>query len=210
MTAKRAYKKRKINHAMRGEAAQTAIGKIYKGMEIFGITKGQFSIIDIICHLVDQVGVCDVVICTWTAATGDIQRVNDLVYNDKIEKLSFILDRSFITRKPKEFDFLNERCEVVISNVHAKFVTIKNKDWNIVVRSSMNLNKNSRIECFEVSDDVVLYDYVTEIFKDIQAHKNYNHNAFKVVGTRIKGYENSTDEVDDDMADFSFDSSFSL
>ena len=44
---------------------------------------------------------------------------------------------------------------------------IKNNDWNIVIRTSMNLNENKRLENFEISDCEILYNYLNDICIDI-------------------------------------------
>ena len=39
-----------------------------------------------------------------------------------------------------------------ITRNHCKFVVFKNENWNLVLRTSMNLNLNRRLEDFEISD----------------------------------------------------------
>jgi hypothetical protein len=64
-----------------------------------------------------------------------------------------------------------ELCELITENfgdcirtakIHAKFCTIKNENWNIVLRTSMNLNSNPRIENFEISDDLRFFEFFNE------------------------------------------------
>ena len=48
MVAKRSNrdKNREIRHLMYGENAKKSVGTIYEGMELYGLSKGQFSIIN--------------------------------------------------------------------------------------------------------------------------------------------------------------------
>lgn len=53
---------RVAKNAMRGESASKTIGEIYSGCDIFGTTKGQFSLIDIINHCFKDVKNSDIII----------------------------------------------------------------------------------------------------------------------------------------------------
>lgn len=189
MTAKRNNrdKNREIRHIMYGENAKKAIGKIYKGMEIYGLSKGQFSIINIIEEILKQTGSADVIISTWTAANAEIKKAEQFLNNKLINKLHFIVDRSFKTRQPKYYEMLIDKFGDIVSttNSHAKFVLISNKDWKISIRTSMNLNENKRLENFEISDCEILFDYLKEICHDIM-EVNYDYFQFKQLGTKDK------------------------
>lgn len=188
-SARRRDKKREVRHLMYGESARESIGKIYKGMEIFGLTKGQFSIINVIEEVLSQTGVADVVISTWTAAGVEIKKAEDFLNNGLINKLHFIVDRSFETRKKKYYDLLISKFGDIVSitNTHAKFILISNDEWKISIRTSMNLNENKRLENFEISDDKELFNYLSEISAEIM-DVNYSYFEFKNFG-RGKQYE---------------------
>lgn len=40
-----------------------------------------------------------------------------------------------------------------LTKCHLKFIAVRNAEWNIAIRTSMNLNENRRLEALEVSDD---------------------------------------------------------
>jgi hypothetical protein len=48
-------------------------------------------------------------------------------------------------------------------STHAKFILARNDDWNVVVRTSMNLNENPRFENIEISDDPAFCGFMFEI-----------------------------------------------
>lgn len=176
-------KNREIRHLMYGENAKLAIGKIYPGMEIYGLTKGQFSIINIIEEVLKQTGPADVLISTWTAANAEIKKAEQFLDNGLINKLNFIVDRSFPTRQKSYYDLLVSRFGDIVSltNSHAKFIMIGNKDWKITIRTSMNLNENKRLENFEISDDSKLYEYLGEMASDIIG-KGFDYKTFEALG----------------------------
>ena len=155
---------------MSKESALESLGTIYKGMEIFGLTKGQFSIINLIEEILIQAGKADVIISTWTAADAEIKKAEEFLKNGLINTIKFIVDRSFPTRQKNYCDLLintfGEK-SIRMTRSHCKFIIIKNKQWNIVVRTSMNLNENKRIENFEISDDKGMVDYLETIIEEL-------------------------------------------
>jgi len=136
--------------------AAASIGKVEPGCEIFGFTKGQFSFIDVIEYLLTQTGAADVSLSTWTAADADLKTAYNLLQNGRIRSIRFLVDWSFASRKPEYCAALVEQFgedSFRVSRTHAKYCVIRNDQWNITVRTSMNLNMNPRFENFEISDD---------------------------------------------------------
>ena len=136
---------RKIKSGLRGETAAMVIGDLYPGMEIYGFTKGQFCCINILEHVLSQTGPADVVICTWSAASGDIRAAHQMLKLGNIKSLKFIVDFSFKSRKPQ---FCQELIEtfgadsIRVTSIHAKFMTIRAEKYNIIIRTSLKLNFN--------------------------------------------------------------------
>ena len=179
--------KREVRHLMYGESARKSIGDIYSGMEIFGLTKGQYSIINVIETVLEQTGAADVLISTWTAANAEIKKAEKFLANKMINKLHFIVDRSFKTRQKKYYEQLISAFGDVVSetDTHAKFILISNDEWKIVIRTSMNLNENKRLENFEISDSPELFSYLADIAKDIM-DVDYSYFGFKRLGHKDK------------------------
>ncbi len=162
----RRQKKREIRHLVAGQTCQQSIGKIFHGMEVFGLTNGQFSFINVIQTILEQTGPADLDISTWVAANYELNHIDKFFQKDKIKRLRFFVDKSFPNRQPEFFQYLIDlfgQNSVRVSRVHAKFAVIQNDNWNIVIRTSMNLNENRRIENFEISDDKELAGYLSKI-----------------------------------------------
>jgi len=152
---KRSRVRREYTTALRQESAKKAIGDLKPGCEIFGFTKGQWSIIDVIEHCINQTGPAHVFISTWSAAGADIKAAQNFLNNGMILSLKFIVDYSFQSRKPEfcqELQAIFGTDAIRVTVTHAKYVMIRNDDWNLVIRTSMNLNYNPRFENFEISD----------------------------------------------------------
>lgn len=135
-------------------AAREAIGLIGPGTEIYGLTDGALSLIDILAHALTDTDSRDVVMATWTAATGSLQAFRDLCRSKAIRHLRLIVDPSFRTRKPDDLAELYRLYgadHVRFVPTHAKFTVLTGGRCPVTVRSSMNLNTNRRIESFEIS-----------------------------------------------------------
>jgi len=193
-------KNREIRHLLGNENAFISIGKIYKNMEIYGLTKGQYSIINIIETILNQTGKADVIISTWTAANAEIKKAEYFLKNGNINRLHFIVDRSFPTRQPRYYKQLTDTFGDIVSltNSHAKFVIIKNNEWNIVIRTSMNLNENKRLENFEISDDKQLVDYLLCICDDIISTE-YSFKEFELLGKGEKYNKYKVQKLNDEF-----------
>lgn len=177
--------KREIRHGMYNENAKQMIGDIKPGFEMFGLTKGQFSIINVIEHILKQTGPADVIISTWTAANAEIKKAENFLSNGNINNLHWIVDRSFKTRQVKYYNILIDGFglkAISETDSHAKFTLIHNDSWHIVIRTSMNLNENKRLEFFEVSDSEPLYNYLYSICSDIMVGGSYSWDKFKKLG----------------------------
>lgn len=162
-------RKRQIRACKAGTATD-AIGTLEKGAEIYGLTMGQFSFIDVLVAVLRQTGPAHINIATWTAANADLTTAARLLENAEILSIRFVVDRSFLARQPaycaKMRELFGDAC-IRPARSHAKFTTIRNDSWNIVIRTSMNLNLNPRMENFEISDDKALCDFMGLVVDEI-------------------------------------------
>jgi len=157
---------RETRHGMRGESARRCIGKITKGCEIFGLTKGDFSMIDIINHIIDEIGPCNLDIATWTAAHSEIKQAFNLLKDSRLQRVRWLVDRSFPARQKKYFSALLSKFgedSVRLARIHAKYVLAENEEYSVALRTSMNLNLNMRIEYFEISEGTPISNYLREV-----------------------------------------------
>lgn len=134
--------------------AADVMGPFEDGACVSGLTAGQFSAIDALEHLVNEVGPADVAISTWTTGIYDVDRADQLRRNGYLRGIRMLLDRGTFEKSPKFAGPLiralgadSFRC----LSVHAKVVVVTGDRGAAVFRSSMNLNKNLRTEQFDLS-----------------------------------------------------------
>ena len=156
---------------IRGESAREALAEFNRETAIFGFTKGQFSLIDLLRAALEKTGPAHLTVSTWTVGGQDLTSLHDLLRDERILSVRFLVDASFQTRQPSivkhlvgEFGVESMR----VTNNHAKFFLLRNDTWRVSCKTSMNLNFNPRFEDFDISADEALHDFldgvVTAIF----------------------------------------------
>lgn len=139
--------------------AAELIGPIAHGEEITGVTNGQFSLIDLLEHILTQTGPADLTVSTWTMGIYDMERASAFCANGMVRSARWIVDPSMFTRRTELSGKLVERFGIDsfrAVNTHAKFATVINEDWAISIRTSMNLNPNHRLENFDITEGAEL------------------------------------------------------
>jgi len=152
----------------RTDTAAEVIGPLTPGVRVTGLTAGQFSAIDAMEHMVDQLGPgCAVRISTWTSGLYDVRRAAGIRIEGRIADIRMLLDRGTFEKSPKYAGPLIEALGVEAFrclSVHAKVIIVSGARSAAVMRSSMNLNKNLRTEQFDIDVCPEVAGFYTEWF----------------------------------------------
>lgn len=161
---------RELRRLFRRETAADFIGTVTPGMHIFGLSKGQFSLVDVLRHLSGQIGRCRLSLSTWTVARADLDELQELTNEARFSSIRLLIDFSFQRRQPGLIATIRRRFgneAVVVTRNHCKFLLMANDRFHLVCRTSMNLNFNPRLEDVEIKDDPELYQFLDDILDDI-------------------------------------------
>jgi hypothetical protein len=186
--------KAELVRLMRKQTAAEFVGELVPNVHRFGLSKGQFSLIDLIDVITQQTGPVELSLSTWTAARADLARLEGLLAT-RFTSVRFLLDFSFQRRQPALIAQIRKLFgdgSIVVTRNHAKFLLVKRDNWRIVVRTSMNLNFNPRLEDVEIKDDPALYDFLDAILCDLfKRHdtKNQIKKSVKELGTEFAELE---------------------
>lgn len=181
-----------------GTAAKV-IGPLEPGVRVTGLTAGQFSAIDAMEHMVDELGPADVRVSTWTTGIYDVKRARDIRTQGRINEIRMLLDRGTFEKSPKYAGPLIETLGIDAFrclSVHAKVIIVSGERGSAVMRSSMNLNKNLRTEQFDIDvcDDMALfYEEWFDGLWDESGRSQDNRAIIKAVYDRFRS---NPDEVD--------------
>lgn len=141
-----------------------------KNERFYGLTNGLYSLISIIHAILKKTGKADVVISTWSAGVYDIYAMDELKRSGLINDMFIIIDRSYKTRQSQYAHKLEDIFgiqNIRTTNTHAKFVLIKNDQYNITILSSMNLNENKRCETFQIEIEKAIFDLYNNFCSDL-------------------------------------------
>jgi len=154
------------------EPARAAVAAFGPGKRIVGMTKGQFSMLDLMRAVLEHTGPAHVSLSTWTAGIRDAKNAAFLLERGEMLSLRLLVDRSFATRQPaycaavqRMFGADAIRC----TRTHAKVATLVNDGWNVTIRGSMNLNRNPRWENFDVDDSPEIAGLFGAYFDEMEA-----------------------------------------
>lgn len=169
-----------------------AVAKFDKGCHIIGLTMGEFSLIDLIRSLLSKTGAADVYIATWSAGIKDAHQVAWMIDSNIIRSFRLMTDHSYVNRQKKyaaSIEDLFGKENIRTSEIHAKFVVIKNESFSVTVLSSMNLNANKTCETFCIYENEDITDF----------HMNFIDHHF--VGMK-DGFERSSSVVTKCLKEF--------
>lgn len=181
-----------------------AVGDVTPGCEIFGCTKGDWSLVDLITHVLTFTGPADVDLATWTIGGNDVSFSGDLMTNGSIRTMRMLTDLSFPSRSPSYCAALRERFgddAIRLSSVHAKFVVIRNDGWNVVIRTSMNLNENRRLETWEISDSKPMADWLVALMDELFASTSASATWARTPGEHLQQFRDEWTETTGDETD---------
>ena len=172
---------RDFRHGTRGESAARCIGPITKGCDVFGLTKGDFSMIDILRHIAREIGPCRLDVGSWTASPADIIELKRMITGGSVTELRLILGDGFPIFERKGYEVILAevgRARVRFARFHAKYALLENDNFSIALRTSMNLNMNRRIESYEISEGSGIGNYLRGIADhhfsdDVTAYENF-------------------------------------
>jgi hypothetical protein len=164
--------KRELLDLRRAAKAAEAIQGLHRENELYGFTKGQFSILDLIKACVAKIGPAHFSISTWTAARKEIVELEQMYRDGQLLSVRFLIDYTFARRDKAALHHIRKTFgadSVRVANTHSKFCIFANADWQLVLRSSMNLNMNPRFEDFTLGHDPEVAAFLGGILDEIWA-----------------------------------------
>lgn len=143
-------------------AVERALVGMQDGEDISVLTDGSMSMVDFLRCLLDATGPSHVAIATWTMGMYDLEDCERFVSDRRILGMRMLVDPSMFGRRPELSSRLVRGFGVEsfrAVNIHAKFCVLSGGRFPVVVRSSMNLNPNRRIEFADVTACPDLADF---------------------------------------------------
>ena len=162
--------KTEIRDLRRSQTAAEALSGFGQGVEIYGFTKGQFSLVNIIEAALEITGPANLTVSTWAAAKTSISTILGLVKSGKLTDSKWLIDLTLQRRLPELTKSIRDTFgsdSIRVGANHAKWFMLQNADWNIVCITSMNLNHNPRFENFMIRTDRAMCEFHSTIIGEI-------------------------------------------
>jgi len=155
-----------------------------KDCRIIGLTRGEFSLIDLLRSILKKTGKAHVICTTWSAGIKDAHQIEWLMRDNNISSFNLVTDHSYSTRQKKyavTIEQLFGKENIRTSEIHAKFLLIYNDNYNVCVRTSMNLNANRTCENFEIDEDKSIFDFYMDFIEHLfgSMPKGFTSSSFK-------------------------------
>jgi len=151
-------------------SASECIGKIEKNMSLFAVTRGQFSMLDIINVVLKQLGPGAISTWTWAIADYEVECFESFMQNKLIHSGTLVIDRSAENRNASLIQKWRDcfgASGVRVCKNHAKIATVKTPTFSVLIRGSMNLNFNPRFEQFDITEGGEDFDLVNRIENEL-------------------------------------------
>jgi len=150
--------------------AADTIGPVHAGMSVFAITRGQFSMIDAISHVLDAVGRARVSVWTWTIAEYEVTVFEGLRNDGRIADGLLVIDggaREKNAHLIRAWGSTFGRGSVRYVRNHSKIATVEGAGLRVLLRGSMNLNLNPRFEQLDVTEGGADFELVRRIESEL-------------------------------------------
>jgi hypothetical protein len=169
---KRGEKKREVRDQRKTATAVEAIAGLNHDNEIYGFTKGQFSLLNLLQAVFLVTGPAHLSLSTWTAAAHEIESLAAMQARGDIVGIRLLIDFSMARREPAMTAQMRDklgRDNIRVAQTHSKFCVFQNAEWKVVLRSSMNLNMNPRNEDYTIAHDPELAAFLNRILDEVWA-----------------------------------------
>jgi hypothetical protein len=167
---------RVIEDQRRAASAAAVVAQLERdGTELVGLTRGQFSLTELIEAVLERTGPAELGISTWTAASASVESMLRLLQTGQITGCRWLVDTTFVRRVPALVAEIRKQFgddAIRVTRTHAKFVTVVNREWQVAIRSSMNLNQNPRMESFELGHDPELCNWLVNVMDQVWTNQS--------------------------------------
>jgi len=161
-------------------SAAAAIGPIVPGLSLFVVMRGQFSMLDMVQHVIAEIGPAEVSVWTWAIADYEVEAMSALMSTAAIVGARLVVDRSAEQRSAKTIADWRQRFGVAAVRVcknHAKIARVWTADRRVLLRGSMNLNFNPRFEQADLTEGGADFDLVARIEDELPVLRPMCSNA---------------------------------
>lgn len=138
---------------------------------VFLLTRGQFSLVDAIKHVVEACAPARVSVWTWRIAEHDLDVMHSLSQAGKITSGMLVIDQALariaesgaVGRHLGRWVDTFGAGSVTYLKTHAKIATVEGAGMRVLIRGSCNLNCNRRFENLDISEGCAGFELMRSV-----------------------------------------------
>lgn len=147
----------------RFDRCEKTIGDIKMDECIHYVSAGEWSMHDVLIHLLNQTGSADVWIASWSITEDPCRQLIKAIDAGAIKNLSILFDWRVKIRCPEAHQLAKATAtQCYLTSCHAKTTVIQNDKWNIAIIGSANYTNNPRIESGIISCNQIAANFHRE------------------------------------------------
>jgi len=154
------------------QAAHEALTEWTPDEHVAMLTKGQFSLVQLLEAVLAKVGPATLALSAWVASPAELDVVVGWVKDNRVASLRLILDLLVQSREPEAAALMRHvfgADKVAFTRNHARFALVETAEHRLVVRSSADLTNNPSFELHSVEDDPGLFVCLSAFCDDVFA-----------------------------------------
>lgn len=154
------------------QAAHEALTEWTPDEHVSMLTKGQFSLVQLLEAVLAKVGPANLTLSAWVASPAELDVVVGWVKDNRVASLRLILDLLVQSREPEAAALMRHvfgADKVAFTRNHARFALVETAAHRLVVRSSADLTNNPSLELHSVEDDPGLFVCLSAFCDDVFA-----------------------------------------
>lgn len=163
-------------------------------MAVFAITRGQFSMIDMIQHALACMGNANVSVWTWAIADYEVEVFEALLIDERISSARLVVDHSASQRNTDLLERFAARFgldSVRVCKTHAKIARVWTDNTRLLLRGSCNLNFNPRFEQVDATEGGEDFKLVEDVENELPVLpiKNHSHEEAQAASGLSRAFD---------------------
>lgn len=155
---------------------KSLLGEIKPGISVHYLSRGDWSMHDLVMELLKKYSPADVFISTYAIRETPVRQLIMALDSGKIRQIHMILDYRAKVRTPEVFFLAQQKMtSIYLMPIHAKVCVIRTAEASISIIGSSNWTTNPKVEAgvISMSKEIAHFhiDWMTKISKDVAIFK---------------------------------------
>jgi hypothetical protein len=144
-----------------------SLGTLCPNSSIWYMTQGKWSTHELLLHLLKQTGPVHLTIATYSMTEDPVRVLVEQKRMGFLKDVLIVADKRFRGQQPEAFQLAEQNFKVMLKDIHAKVMVLRNEQWNLVVLGSANFTRNKRNEAGVILDNADMAAFYESIISSL-------------------------------------------